>query len=193
MGEDLSLPERDAIRTPMQWSGTENGGFSEAPTPDRLIRPVVSSSPFGFKDVNVTDQRLEPDSMLSWFERMLHTLRECDEIGSGTHRIIDGTPPSVLAHVAEGPTGVVLFVHNLSEEAHVVHPSGVPHGGPATGRGLLRPPLRRARSTRRSSRSGRTASAGSACGGPTARHPADRGGRRASPTTSGRDSTSGSR
>ena len=125
MGEDLSLPERDAIRTPMQWSGTSNGGFSTA-SPDRLIRPVVSAPPFGFDEVNVTDQRLEPDSMLSWFERMLHTLRECDEIGSGTHRVIDGTPPAVLAHVAEGPTGVVLFVHNLSEEPLVVTPTGVP-------------------------------------------------------------------
>ena len=93
---------------------------------DRLIRPVVSAPPFGFEEVNVTDQRLEPDSMLSWFERILHTLRECDEIGSGTHRVIDGTPPSVLAHVAEGPTGVVLFVHNLSEESLVVTPTGVP-------------------------------------------------------------------
>ena len=125
MGEDLSLPEREAIRTPMQWSGTSNGGFSTA-SPDRLIRPVVSAPPFGFDEVNVTDQRLEPDSMLSWFERMLHTLRECDEIGSGTHRVIDGTPPAVLAHVAEGPTGVVLFVHNLSEQPLVVTPTGVP-------------------------------------------------------------------
>jgi maltose alpha-D-glucosyltransferase/alpha-amylase len=127
MGEDLSLPERDAIRTPMQWSGTANGGFSEAAT-DQLIRPVVEAGPLGFHDVNVTDQRLEPDSMLSWFERMLHTLRECDEIGSGTHRLIEGTPDAVLAHVAEGPTGSVLFVHNLSDEPEVVQPQDVPIG-----------------------------------------------------------------
>ena len=125
MGEDLDLPERDAIRTPMQWSGTVNGGFSEAPE-DRLIRPVVSSSPFGYKDVNVTDQRLEPDSMLSWFERMLHTLRECEEIGSGNHRVVDGTPDAVFAHVAEGATGAVLFVHNLSDEPQHVRPTDFP-------------------------------------------------------------------
>ena len=125
MGEDLDLPERNAIRTPMQWSGTVNGGFSEAPE-DRLIRPVVSSSPFGYKDVNVTDQRLEPDSMLSWFERMLHTLRECEEIGSGNHRVVDGTPDAVFAHVAEGATGAVLFVHNLSDEPQHVRPTDFP-------------------------------------------------------------------
>ena len=125
MGEDLSLAERDSIRTPMQWSGTRNGGFSEAPA-EQLIRPVVGSGPFGYQEVNVTDQRLDPDSMLSWFERMLHTLRECDEIGSGSHRVLDGTPPAVLAHLAEGPTGAVLFVHNLSEEQQHVRPEGLP-------------------------------------------------------------------
>jgi maltose alpha-D-glucosyltransferase/alpha-amylase len=125
MGEDLSLAERDSIRTPMQWSGTRNGGFSQAPA-EQLIRPVVGSGPFGYQEVNVTDQRLDPDSMLSWFERMLHTLRECDEIGSGSHRVLDGTPPAVLAHLAEGSTGVVLFVHNLSEEQQHVRLEGLP-------------------------------------------------------------------
>jgi maltose alpha-D-glucosyltransferase/alpha-amylase len=31
MGEDLTLPEREAIRTPMQWSDHANAGFSSAP------------------------------------------------------------------------------------------------------------------------------------------------------------------
>ncbi|GAA6527645.1 alpha-amylase family protein [Intrasporangium sp. DVR] len=127
MGEDLALPERDAIRTPMQWSGTENGGFSTAPQ-DRLIRPLVGVPPYGFKEVNVTDQRLEPNSMLTWFERMLHTLRECEEIGAGTHRIIVGTPPSVLVHVAEGPTGLVMFVHNLGDTPQHLEIDDVPLG-----------------------------------------------------------------
>ena len=127
MGEDLTLPERDAIRTPMQWSGTANGGFSEA-RKDQLIRPVVEAPPFGHHEVNVTDQRLDPDSMLTWFERMLHTLRECDEIGSGTHRVVDGTPDAVFSHLAEGPTGTVLFVHNLSDTPHLVHPQIGPPG-----------------------------------------------------------------
>ncbi|WP_353508043.1 alpha-amylase family protein [Intrasporangium sp.] len=127
MGENLELPERDAIRTPMQWSGTENGGFSTAPQ-ERLLRPLVEASPYGFKDVNVTDQRLMPDSQLTWFDRMLHTLRECEEIGAGSHRIIDDTPAPVLAHVAEGSTGVILFVHNLGDSPQLVELHDVPVG-----------------------------------------------------------------
>jgi hypothetical protein len=42
MGEDLSLPERTAIRTPMQWSATANAGFSDAPPAD-LLTPVINA------------------------------------------------------------------------------------------------------------------------------------------------------
>ena len=40
MGDDLSLQERDSVRTPMQWSDARNGGFSAAPA-DQLIMPVI--------------------------------------------------------------------------------------------------------------------------------------------------------
>src|SRR4029453_16198904 len=77
MGEDLRLPKRDAIRTPMQWSATNNAGFSDA-AGDVLIRPLISDGPFAFDHINVTNQRRDPESLLLWFERMLHTLRECE-------------------------------------------------------------------------------------------------------------------
>lgn len=53
MGEDLSLPGRQAIRTPMQWSFKENAGFSTAP-PDKLVRPVIDKGEYGYQTVNVT-------------------------------------------------------------------------------------------------------------------------------------------
>ena len=113
MGEDLSLPGREAIRTPMQWSVLPNAGFSTA-KPDALARPVVSKGAFGYKKVNVTAQRHDPDSLLSWFERMIRTVREAPEIGSGSCQHADlPSPTGVLAHTAEGPSGRMLFLHNL--------------------------------------------------------------------------------
>jgi maltose alpha-D-glucosyltransferase/alpha-amylase len=114
MGEDLSLPERDAIRTPMQWSATANAGFSTA-GPQALIRSVIARGPYGYKRVNVTDQRRQADSLLLWFERMLHTLRECEEIGIGAHTVVPVDAPGVLAHHAEAPGGSMVFVHNLAD------------------------------------------------------------------------------
>ncbi|MFK3983233.1 alpha-amylase family protein [Micromonospora sp. NPDC050397] len=113
MGEDLSLDGRDAIRTPMQWSFQENAGFSRASGAD-LIRPVISGGEYGYERVNVTAQRHDPGSLLSWFERMIRTLREAPEVGSGRCTDVDRVlPPGVLAHRADGPTGSMLFLHNL--------------------------------------------------------------------------------
>ncbi|GAA3277254.1 alpha-amylase family protein [Dactylosporangium vinaceum] len=114
MGEDLSLPEREAIRTPMQWSATPNAGFSTA-APDALIRPVVQAGPFGYERVNATDQGREADSLLLWFERMLHTLRECEEIGTGEHVVVPVGTPCIMVHRAQASSGSIMFVHNLGE------------------------------------------------------------------------------
>ena len=118
MGDDLSLHGRDSIRTPMQWSFKENGGFSTAREP---VRPVVSGGRFGYETVNVTAQRHDPDSLLAWFERMIRTLRESPEVGEGSCRHIDvSVPHGVLAHRADGPTGTMVFLHNLADRPATV-------------------------------------------------------------------------
>ncbi|GAA0465299.1 trehalose synthase [Actinoplanes capillaceus] len=125
MGDDLALPGRNAIRTPMQWSLLPNGGFSSAGEED-LVRPVISGGEFGFETVNVTLQRHDPASLLSWFERMIRTLREAPEIGSGRCTHVDvPAPRGVLAHRADDVTGTMLFVHNLSDADAVVDLSGL--------------------------------------------------------------------
>jgi maltose alpha-D-glucosyltransferase / alpha-amylase len=117
MGDDLSLPERDSIRTPMQWSDAPNGGFSNAPA-DRLIRPVIDEGEYGYRRVNMTAQRRDAGSLLGWFERMIHTLRECPEVGEGDCTVVDlALPRQVLAHRADSAEGTTLFLHNLGEEA----------------------------------------------------------------------------
>lgn len=117
MGDDLSLPERQALRTPMQWSDTRGAGFSSA---DELVRPVVADGPFGYPTVNVAAQRLDRDSLLAWFQRMIPTLRECPEIGSGACTPVDVEDPAVLAHRMDGPHGSMLFLHNLGQVDAVV-------------------------------------------------------------------------
>ena len=114
MGENLALPEREAIRTPMQWDDTHNAGFSSA-DPGDLQVPVIDFGPYGYQQVNVTDQRRDPHSLLVWFERILHTLRECEEIGAGEHEILELGPPHVLVHRATGDRGAMLFLHNLAD------------------------------------------------------------------------------
>jgi maltose alpha-D-glucosyltransferase / alpha-amylase len=123
MGDDLSLKERDSIRTPMQWSELPSAGFSTAPS-KQLVRPVINRGPFGFKRVNVNAQRRDPSSLLSWLERLLQTLRECPEIGENRCIVLDSGHPSVLAHCFDGPHGAILFLHNLGSRACTVNLAG---------------------------------------------------------------------
>ncbi|WP_422771545.1 alpha-amylase family protein [Plantactinospora sp. WMMC1484] len=120
MGEDLSLPGRTAIRTPMQWSPKRNAGFSTAES-EKLVLPVIDGGEYDYRRVNVSAQRHDRTSLLAWFERMVRTLREAPEIGSGSCTHIDQKlPPGVLAHRADGASGTMLFLHNLGTEPATV-------------------------------------------------------------------------
>ena len=84
MGDDLSLPERYAARTPMQWSPDRHGGFSRA---RRVIRKVIDHPIYGFQSVNVADQRRDPGSLLNWTERIIRARKECPEISWGDWQV----------------------------------------------------------------------------------------------------------
>lgn len=115
MGEDLTLPGRDSIRTPMQWDHTRTGGFTTA-RPEDLARPIPSRGPFAVKRVNVRSQTSDRDSLLRWLSELINVLRECPEIGVGTPQVVDvSLPRSVLAHRFDAPEGSILLLHNLSD------------------------------------------------------------------------------
>jgi maltose alpha-D-glucosyltransferase / alpha-amylase len=115
MGEDLSLPERNAVRTPMQWSAEENGGFSTAPA-EKLIRPVIESGEFGYEQLNVTAPSRDPASLLNRMERIIRPRRGTPEFGWGAFRTLEVDRPCVFAHLSEWRDNRVLALHNLSRE-----------------------------------------------------------------------------
>jgi len=126
MGDDLSLPERDAVRTPMQWSEGHNGGFS---TSDDPILPPIQTGPYGFDQVNVAEQRSDSGSLLNWMERVIRMRKELPEIGWGDYRMVD-TPAGVLALRYDWQQHVSVFVHNLEDcrREVVIEPGDRPHG-----------------------------------------------------------------
>ena len=81
------------------------------------VRSTFTGGEYGYERVNVTAQRHDPSSLLSWFERMIRTLRECPEVGCGACAAVDiEDARSVLVHRADFAGGVVLFVHNLGDD-----------------------------------------------------------------------------
>ncbi len=110
MGDDLSLPERQCARTPMQWSTEPNAGFSKSENP---ILPVIHDGPYGYDHVNAAAQRRDPDSLLNWTERIIRMRKEVPEIGWGRFESIATGDSSVLAICYEWRNNSALFVHNL--------------------------------------------------------------------------------
>jgi maltose alpha-D-glucosyltransferase/alpha-amylase len=114
MGDDLSLPERNAVRTPMQWTADRHGGFSTA---DKTVLPVVEEGPFGYPLVNVARQRRDPRSLLNSTEKMVRMRKECPELGWGDSQILATGTKQVLATLSTWRSNAVLAVHNFSDQA----------------------------------------------------------------------------
>jgi maltose alpha-D-glucosyltransferase/alpha-amylase len=116
MGDDLSLPERNAVRTPMQWSDEANAGFSSAP-PDRLVRPIASEEGFDAEAVNVAAQRDVDGTLLMHVERLVRVRRACPEVGWGACRVLETPETGVLALRFDWEREAVVVLHNLSDRA----------------------------------------------------------------------------
>jgi maltose alpha-D-glucosyltransferase/alpha-amylase len=120
MVEDLRLPARDAIRTPMQWTPEPMAGFT-APDAQGLVRPLVTRGPGSYRKTNVLTEQADPNSLVRWFERLISTLHECPEIGVGDCEFVESTGSlSVLCHRFDAPEGAILMMHNLADTDAVI-------------------------------------------------------------------------
>jgi maltose alpha-D-glucosyltransferase/alpha-amylase len=127
MGDDLSLPERQCARTPMQWSDEPNAGFTKKSRP---VVPVISTGAFGYEHVNVAQQRRDPNSLLNWTERIIRMRKEVPEIGWGNYEVIPTRDHAILIIRYDWRNNSVLFVHNLdAKPRETVFSAGVGDAG----------------------------------------------------------------
>jgi maltose alpha-D-glucosyltransferase/alpha-amylase len=125
IGDDLSLPERECARTPMQWSSDPHGGFSKA---KKTVRPSVSDPIYGYHRVNVETERRDPQSLLNWMERKIRMRRECPEISWGDWHILPTTEPGVLVMRYRWNGRDLVMLHNFTNQPRAVRldPRAVP-------------------------------------------------------------------
>ncbi|MGB5936930.1 MAG: maltose alpha-D-glucosyltransferase [Ornithinimicrobium sp.] len=122
MGDNIWLEDRDAVRTPMQWTPDRNAGFSTA-DPGKLYTPVVSSLVYHYNSVNVEAQMASGSSLLHWMRGMLSVRAANEVFGMGAFILCETNNDAVLAFVRILPPGdrksregyqAVLCVHNVS-------------------------------------------------------------------------------
>ncbi len=119
MGENLELQERLSVRTPMQWTSYDYGGFSSAP-PRHFVRPMNADGDYGFRQVNVGTQRADPHSLLNWLALLMRTRRECGEIGAGIWQVLDTGDDAVLGLRYDVEDSSILVFNNLSRQRRTV-------------------------------------------------------------------------
>jgi maltose alpha-D-glucosyltransferase / alpha-amylase len=113
MGDNVHLGDRNGVRTPMQWSGDRNAGFSRA-DPSALYQPVILDPLYNFQGVNVEAQLRSPSSQLHWLRRMLQVRREHKVFGRGSLEFLPCRNRRVVAYVRRLQDDIALVVNNLS-------------------------------------------------------------------------------
>jgi maltose alpha-D-glucosyltransferase/alpha-amylase len=119
MGDNVYLGDRDSVRTPMQWTGDRNGGFSQADFAQLYLPPLMDPV-YGFQAVNVEAQLRTPTSLLRWMQRMIALRKEHPVFGMGTYEPLQSSNPRIFAHIRRYEDDVALCVHNFARSAQAV-------------------------------------------------------------------------
>lgn len=113
MGDNFYLGDRDAVRTPMQWSADRNAGFSRA-NPQQLYLPVNMDPEYRYEAINVETQQRNPHSMLWWMRRIIGLRKQHKAFSRGTMEVLHPENRKVLAFIRHYEEETILVVANLS-------------------------------------------------------------------------------
>jgi maltose alpha-D-glucosyltransferase / alpha-amylase len=119
MGDNVYLGDRDGVRTPMQWTGDRNGGFSRADFAQLYLPPLMDPV-YGFQAVNIEAQLRLPTSLLRWLRRFVELRKEHPVFGLGDYSVLRPENPKIFAHIRSFSEDIVLCVHNLARTAQAV-------------------------------------------------------------------------
>ncbi|MEO5886522.1 MAG: alpha-amylase family glycosyl hydrolase, partial [Anaerolineales bacterium] len=120
MGDNIWLPDRNGVRTPMQWNADSGAGFSEALI-QNFYSPIIDDEVFGSALINVDVQRARPNSLWNTIRHMLAIRKQYHAFGRGELEWLDCQNDSIAGfqRTYEGET--ILAIHNLSDLEQTVH------------------------------------------------------------------------
>jgi len=119
MGDNIYLGDRDGVRTPMQWTGDRNAGFSRADFA-RLYLPPLMDPVYGFQAVNVEAQLRTSTSLLRWVHRFIALRKQHPVLGLGDYEALRPANGRVFAHLRTYEAETILCVHNMARSAQAV-------------------------------------------------------------------------
>jgi maltose alpha-D-glucosyltransferase/alpha-amylase len=119
MGDNIALPDRNGVRTPMQWTAGPNAGFSDAP-PGRLYAPVIDRQGYSPSQVSVEVERADPGSLLNLTRRMIAARKQHRVLGWGDFQWLDVGNRAVASYLRQYGSESLLILNNLSDSLQAV-------------------------------------------------------------------------
>jgi maltose alpha-D-glucosyltransferase / alpha-amylase len=120
MGDNYYLGDRDGVRTPMQWNGDRNAGFSTA-NPQQLYLPLILDPEYYYESVNVANQKKNPSSLLWFMINIIRMRKNYKAFGRGDMKFVNVENPKILAFTRTYEDETILVITNLSRYAQAAH------------------------------------------------------------------------
>jgi maltose alpha-D-glucosyltransferase/alpha-amylase len=128
MGDNIYIGDRNGVRTPMQWNGDRNAGFSTA-NPQRLYLPVIIDPDFHYQAINVETQQANPHSLLWWTRRLIALRNRHRAFSRGSLEFLYPDNHHVLAFLRRYQDETLLVAANLSRFVQPVELDLAAHAG----------------------------------------------------------------
>ncbi len=128
MGDNVYLGDRNGVRTPMQWSGDRNAGFSRT-NPQRLYLPIIIDPEYHYEAINVEAQQNNPHSLLWWMKRLIALRKRHQAFGRGSLDFLQPDNRKILAFLRCYQDERILIVANLSRFVQCVELDLTPFTG----------------------------------------------------------------
>ena len=104
---------RDGERTPMQWDGSAEAGFTTSAKPWLPVPPSATQ-------YNVEAERKDPDSIFNWYKRLLALRKSEPALWDGSYESVNDTDPNVFAFLRRSGDSTVLVALNFTAKAQTV-------------------------------------------------------------------------
>ncbi len=115
MGDNIWLPDRNGVRTPMQWSNSKNAGFSEA-NPEKLYAPVIDNPKFPLSEINVEAQINQAGSIWHQIRSMIRIRKNNPGLGLGDLNWLPLPDSGIAAYTRRFKTETWYIINNLTAE-----------------------------------------------------------------------------
>lgn len=111
MGDNLDLPDRNGVRTPLQWDDSPNGGFTTGTPFTKLVHGELD-----FHRINVANQLADTGSLFHSISRMINVRKQHHAFGSGTMEWVQIDNPHIAVYKREYDGETLLIVNNLAQK-----------------------------------------------------------------------------